>query len=85
MSTPNGQRGFFWEEWSRGSGGWERISVKAPECGRISQRFLEEERERGDQWYRQEYLCEFVDREGALFPRDLIEAAFGEDFAGLDL
>jgi hypothetical protein len=84
MSTPNGRQGFFWEEWERGAE-WERISVAAPDCPRISQRFLEEERARGDQWYRQEYLCEFVDREGAVFPRELIERAFGEEFAGLEL
>src|SRR5262245_61287436 len=34
MSTPNGQRGFFWEEWTRGGPGWERIKVTAPECAR---------------------------------------------------
>ena len=84
MSTPNGRQGFFWEEWDRGEG-WERICVAAPDCPRIAARFLEEERARGDQWYRQEYLCEFLDREGAVFPRELIEAAFGEEFPGLDL
>ena len=44
MSTPNGKRGFFWEEWERGGEEWERISVPATECPRISARVLEEER-----------------------------------------
>ena len=30
-------------------------------------------------------MCEFVDREGAVFPGELIEGAFGEEFKGLDL
>jgi hypothetical protein len=83
MSTPNGKRGFFWEEWNAGGETWERISVAAPECPRIGARFLAEERAKGDSWYRQEYLCEFVDMEGALFPRDLIDAAF-EDFEPIE-
>jgi Terminase large subunit, T4likevirus-type, N-terminal len=84
MSTPNGKRGFFWEEWEHGTEDWERITVAAPECPRISARFLEEERAKGDSWFRQEYLCEFVEMEGAVFPRALIDGAF-DDFAGLPL
>ena len=57
----------------------------ATECPRISARFLGEERLKGDAWFRQEYLCEFLDHEGAVFPRELIEAAFREEFPGLDL
>jgi len=85
MSTPNGRRGFFWEEWAHGGPEWSRICVPATECSRISARFLEEEKAKGEQWYRQEYLCEFLDQEGAVFPRELIDAAFREDFPGLDL
>ncbi len=67
MSTPDGKRGFFWEE-------WERVSVGVPDCPRISARFLEEERAKAcDETFRQEYLCEFVDQEGAVFTREMIE------------
>ena len=76
MSTPDGKRGFFGEEWENGTEEWERISVGAPDCPRISERFLEEERAKGDAWYRQEYLCEFVDMDGAVFPRELIDRMF---------
>jgi hypothetical protein len=34
MSTPNGKRGFFWDEWDHGGEEWERISVPATECPR---------------------------------------------------
>ncbi len=86
MSTPNGRRGFFWEEWSGGGDGWVRICVPATECSRISASFLEEERARGEEFFRQEYLCEFLDHEGAVFPGELIEGAFGgESFSGLEL
>jgi hypothetical protein len=75
----------FGEEWDQGTEGWERISVKAPDCPRISKRVLDEARAKGDRLFGQEYLCEFVEREGAVFPRELIDRALREDFEGLDL
>lgn len=35
--------------------------------------------EMGEQWFRQEYCCEFLDREGSLFAYDDIMAAFREE------
>ena len=68
MSTPNGKRGFFWDEWSDESRNWTRISVKATDCPRISTGFLEEERKRmGETMFRQEYLCDFMDAQDAVF------------------
>ena len=83
MSTPNGTRGFFYEEWKHGGEEWERIKVTAPECQRISAKFLEEETAReGDKFFRQEYLCEFVEREGQVFSQESIDAAM-QDFEPL--
>lgn len=57
MSTPFGQRGFFYDAWISSNEEWERISVPATECPRIPKAFLEEERTAmGDWWFRQEYL-----------------------------
>jgi hypothetical protein len=85
MSTPNGKRGFFWEEWDHGGSEWERISVPATDCPRISERVLAEEKaSAGDKWFRQEYLCECVDRQGAVFSRDVIDGAY-QDYPGLAL
>ncbi|HUQ94673.1 MAG TPA: terminase family protein [Bryobacteraceae bacterium] len=86
MSTPYGKRGFFYESWMHGGEGWERITVTATECGRISNKFLEEERrELGNIWFRQEYLCEFVDNGGAVFERDVVEGALDEHVEEWDL
>jgi len=82
MSTPNGKRGFFWDEWAHGGEAWERVQVAGPDCARISARMLEEEREKGDALFRQEYLCEFVEREGAVFSQESIEA-MRQDFEAL--
>jgi Terminase large subunit, T4likevirus-type, N-terminal len=84
MSTPYGKRGFFWEEWEHGGPEWERISVPATECPRISAQLLAEECAKDDSTYRREYLCEFGDMEGAVFSRESIDAAL-QDFEPLSL
>jgi len=79
MSTPYGKRGFFYEAW-KGGGEWMRVQAPATECERIPAAYLEEERTTmGERWFRQEYLCEFVDSVCAVFDRDLIERAIRFD------
>jgi hypothetical protein len=77
LSTPNGKRGFFWEAWSKGGAEWARVMAPATECSRISKEFLEEERRtHPDNWFRQEYMGEFVQDSEGLFDMDLVDAAF---------
>jgi hypothetical protein len=79
MSTPYGQRGFFFEEWEKGPN-WERTKITAHDCLRISGEFLVEERQAlGEHWFRQEYLCEFVETEDQLFGHDLIQSALSDE------
>lgn len=80
MSTPYGQRGFFWEVWTQGGEEWERTTAAATECARIPEAFLREEREAlGSLWFAQEYLCEFVDNGGQWFARDAVERALWDE------
>ena len=80
MSTPFGKRGHFHEEWTKGGDTWERVEVKATECPRISAEFLEEERKsRGDWWYKQEYLYEFVETVDQVFTFELVMGAVTSD------
>jgi len=77
LSTPNGKRGFFWEAWTKGGAEWTRVSAPATECPRISKEFLEEERRtHPENWFRQEYMCEFVQDFEGLFDMELVDAAF---------
>ncbi len=86
MSTPFGKRGFFWEEWERGGPEWERIRAPATECGRIRPEVLEADRRTmGEAWFRQEYMCEFVDKVSGVFDRGLIEAALTDEFGVLNI
>ncbi len=76
MSTPFGKRGHFHEEWTMGGDTWERVQVKAPECPRISAGFLEKERASlGEWWYKQEYLCEFVETVDQVFSYESVMGA----------
>ena len=77
LSTPRGKRGFFYTEWAHGNDRWERVSVPATECPRIPADRLEDERATmGENWFRQEFMCHFVDLDGSVFQRDQIEKAF---------
>ena len=72
MSTPFGKRGHFYQEWSEAQG-WEKVQIKAGDCPRISPEFLEEERRAlGEWWFKQEYMCEFVETADQIFNHDLV-------------
>ncbi len=84
LSTPHGRGGIFWETWRRDDPQWRKIQVTASECPRITQAFLDEERHTiGDRWFRQEYQCEFLEMEGALFGADLVNSLFDNDIKHL--
>lgn len=77
LSTPFGQRGWFYEEFERGGPVWSRQRVTAWQCPRIPRDFLEEERiKQGPRWFAQEWECRFCAIEGAVFDPDLVDAAF---------
>jgi hypothetical protein len=73
MSTPAGQVGHFWNEWSEGGPDWHRVRVPADEVPRIDPAFLAaEQRALGDAWYKQEYLTEFLQATNQVFrPEDV--------------
>ena len=83
LSTPAGQRGYFWDAWTFGGEEWMRVSVRADECGRISKEFLESERAgMTEKAFGQEYLCEFNEVDGAIFDaeavRDMVDESVTE-------
>lgn len=79
LSTPFGERGFFWKEWVDGGERWKRIEVKATDCPRISAEVLAEEREfQSAEWFAQEYLCSFIGMENQAFRSEWLEAARSE-------
>lgn len=80
LTTPFGQRGWFHHEWTQGGANWQRITVPASECPRISAAFLEEERRSmGERWFAQEYLCSFEDTVDQVFSSESIFAAVSDE------
>jgi hypothetical protein len=80
LSTPYGKRGFFHREWTQGGDRWARFSVPATECPRIPAPFLEEEREvLGEQYFNQEYMCQFYATYDALFEEEQVRRRLSND------
>jgi hypothetical protein len=81
LSTPKGRRGWFFDTWMHGGDIWQRISVPATKCPRISPAFLDEQRRiLGTSMFEQEYGCEFIDDNSSAFNSELIEQALKDDF-----
>jgi phage gp46-like protein len=79
LSTPFGRRGWWSDAWHSDEP-WERYEVTAAGCPRISAADLAQyARTMGQWWYRQEFCCEFLDAEDAVFRAVDIEAAFAAD------
>lgn len=84
LSTPFGKRGFFHHEYTEGGPEWHRALVTAYDVPRIDRAWLEAERARiGDWWFRQEYMCEFVETDDQVFGYDLVTSAVSSDVAPL--
>ena len=76
ISTPAGRRGFFYREMTatgKASEKWFRHTGPASECNnRIDKDVLEEEMSKGDTYYRQEWLCEFIETGRYTFDEQLL-------------
>lgn len=76
LTTPLGQRGWFWEAWKKCEEAklagepepYRRFRRTCWECPRLDRDFITKERQLiGDHWFQQEYECAFLDPVGALF------------------
>jgi len=86
LSTPNGRQGFFFDIFESDSDNWKRITITAEDCPRISEDFLREEKETlGEYFFKQEYFCQFVEGENAVFRYEDILRCFKPDAEALDL
>ena len=82
MSSPNGKRGHFYENWEHGVE-VERIKIIGRECPRIGPEFLEKMRQKlGPMLFAQEFEGEFIDAESSAFSSEMIKLALVEDFDG---
>jgi hypothetical protein len=87
LSTPRGERGFFFELW-HSDDDWQRVMVRSDEVVRIRAEDLEVFRSTMPaEFFQQEFYCEWLDTEGSLFSYDDIQAALaaGEDVAAIEI
>jgi hypothetical protein len=68
LSTPFGQRGWFYREWHHNEA-FRKVLVPWDQCPRISAGFVAQEEESlGKAWVDQEYRCLFTATEGLVYP-----------------
>ncbi len=80
VSTPLGKRGFFYEAWHTAPETWTRIRVPVTDNPRISPDYVAEERATlPNSRFAQDYLCEFLQPDNAIFRQEDIDALFTTD------
>lgn len=88
LSTPLGQRGWFWEAWKQCEDDkregkpepYKRFKRTCWECPRLDRDFVERERKLiGDHWFRQEYEVEFLSNAGAVFRMEDVDRLIQSD------
>ena len=87
LSSPRGKRGFFHDIY-HSDADWLRVMVRSDEVRRIRGQDLDVFRNTmPEQFFQQEFFCEWLETEGSLFSYDDIEAALaaGEDVAAIDI
>ena len=75
LGTPWEKRGMFYRMMTEDCEGRLRYTGPVTECKRISEAFLTKERQRGDAYYRREFLCEFLDSGKYLIDERLVREA----------
>lgn len=76
LSTPNGKRGFFYQEWTHGGTSWHRTIVTAQEVPRIDRDWLREEQSRiPNSVFQSEYMCVFQNSSNSVFMVEDLERA----------
>ena len=80
ISTPFGQRGFFYRESLNPTIKKFKHTVQdALRLGRVSEQFIDDERKKGDLYYRQEFMCEFLSNMQSLFNRKELEELLSDN------
>jgi hypothetical protein len=89
LSTPRGKRGFFSKLWHSDpatvAGSFEKTLITADMTPRITAEDLEMFRKSmPDRWFRQEFYCELLEADDAIFSQELVLGAVTEGVEALD-
>lgn len=84
LTTPWWARGWFHSIWIKDDPNWLKIEADVYSNPRIDKDWLEAERlEIGEPAFASFYLCKFLDEKDAVFPQELIDAAFANQLPAL--
>ena len=86
LSTPNGQTGYFYEQWHTEKGPWSRIKGTLAECPRVSPEAVENIRKSmAEADFQQEFECKFVAASGQFISNELFEQCLRDDVEIFDM
>lgn len=84
LSTPFGQHGFFYEESKRRAEEgryhkWQHTIEDSIKCGRATRDFANAEKRKGDDYYQQEWMCNFLGGFRTLFNQTELDSALVDE------
>jgi hypothetical protein len=81
LSTPNGQHGYFYEQWHAEHSNWTRIKGTLEGCPRMKPEAIEALRKSmSKEDFEQEFECRFIAAGGQIISLETIRKCYTEDF-----
>lgn len=75
LSTPNGQTGYFYDQWHAKEGPWRRIQTTLEACPRINQEAIEQiKKTMSTEEFQSEFECKFVPNGAGYIAREVYRA-----------
>jgi hypothetical protein len=81
LSTPNGQTGYFYDQWHASNSPWARIFGTIEDCPRVDKQAIEDmKRTMAKADFQQEFECKFVAASGQFISLETVRKCLRNDF-----
>ncbi len=81
LSTPNGQSGYFYEQWHAENGPWKKLQGSLERCPRVNHEAIENIRKTtAKDTFAQEFECKFVAAGGQIISLETIRKCYTDEF-----
>ena len=81
LSTPNGQTGYFYDQWHDENGPWTKLKGSLERCPRVSAEAIETIRQStAKEIFEQEFECKFVAAGGQVISLETLRKCYRDDF-----
>jgi hypothetical protein len=81
VTTPNGQTGYFYDQWHSETGPWAKLLGTLERCPRVNLKAIDDMRRtmsRDD--FQQEFECKFIASGGQYISRETYRKCLSDDF-----